>query len=56
MESGKTGVGIGGMRERLRQLGGVVEIRSTGNGKGTIVFAQVPVGRPAVKDTPQNQE
>jgi signal transduction histidine kinase len=35
------GVGIRGMRERLRQLGGSLEIES--NGKGTIVEAWVPV-------------
>ena len=40
--SGETvGVGLRGMRERVRQLGGKVEIRS--NGHGTIVTATVPV-------------
>ena len=40
--SGETvGVGLRGMRERVRQLGGNVEIRS--NGHGTIVTATVPI-------------
>ena len=38
---GMPGVGIRGMRERLRQLGGNLEINS--NGEGTIVVAQLPV-------------
>jgi signal transduction histidine kinase len=36
------GVGISGMRERLRQLGGVLSIHS--NGGGTLVTADLPVG------------
>jgi len=36
------GVGIRGMRERLRQLGGSLEIHSNGDGKGTVVTAWVP--------------
>jgi PAS domain S-box-containing protein len=39
---GKAGVGIRGMRERLRQLGGTLEINSGLNGLGTIVIAQLP--------------
>jgi PAS domain S-box-containing protein len=35
--SGRTGVGFGGMRERLRQLGGALEIQS--EGEGTTVTA-----------------
>lgn len=43
MDSGKKlGVGITGMQERLRQLGGTLEIHS--NGKGTRVVAKLPVG------------
>ncbi len=38
--SGKTGVGFRGMRERLRQLGGTLEIRSQGT--GTTVIATLP--------------
>jgi signal transduction histidine kinase len=42
---GKAGVGIRGMRERLRQLGGTLEIGSQLNGTGTIVVARLPVDR-----------
>ncbi len=38
---GMPGVGIGGMRERIRQLGGTLEISS--NGKGTVVVARLAV-------------
>jgi PAS domain S-box-containing protein len=42
MDSGGTpGVGIRGMRERLRQLGGTLEINSSG--RGTVVVARLPV-------------
>jgi PAS domain S-box-containing protein len=40
--AGKAGVGIRGMRERLRQLGGILEISPVRNGTGTIVIAQLP--------------
>jgi signal transduction histidine kinase len=39
--TGIPGVGIRGMRERLRQLGGSLEIHS--DGKGTLIIAQLPV-------------
>jgi signal transduction histidine kinase len=39
--AGSPGVGIRGMRERLRQLGGSLEIQSNGN--GTMVEAWLPV-------------
>jgi signal transduction histidine kinase len=39
--TGTPGVGIRGMRERLRQLGGSLEINS--NGHGTLVVFQLPV-------------
>jgi signal transduction histidine kinase len=35
------GVGIKGMRERLRQLGGTLSIHS--NGRGTLVTADLPL-------------
>jgi len=38
---GKAGVGIRGMRERIRQLGGGLEIISAGNGKGTAIVARL---------------
>lgn len=46
--SGRTGVGFRGMRERLRQLGGFLEIRS--NGAGTTVTATLPIRAPATAD------
>jgi signal transduction histidine kinase len=39
--SGTPGVGVRGMRERLRQLGGTLEFRS--NGSGTLVTVQLPL-------------
>jgi signal transduction histidine kinase len=43
ISSGTAGVGIGGMRERTRQLGGTLEVKSEGQGKGTTVLARLPV-------------
>ena len=43
------GVGIQGMRERVRQLGGQLEIESV-NGHGTLVRATLPVGTPFSQD------
>jgi len=40
--AGTAGVGIRGMRERLRQLGGTLDIKSSGH--GTTVTVQMPVG------------
>ena len=42
---GKPGVGLRGMRERVRQLGGSLEIDSRGSGKGPVVDARVPLGQ-----------
>jgi signal transduction histidine kinase len=39
--SGRIGVGFRGMRERLRQLGGTLEIQS--DGRGTVVIATLPL-------------
>jgi two-component system NarL family sensor kinase len=39
--SGRIGVGFRGMRERLRQLGGTLEIQSGGG--GTVVIATLPL-------------
>lgn len=41
--AGKLGIGIRGMRERLRQLSGSLEIDS--NGSGTVVVARLPVAK-----------
>jgi signal transduction histidine kinase len=39
--SGTPGVGIRGMRERLRQLGGTLDINS--NGSGTVIVVRLPI-------------
>jgi signal transduction histidine kinase len=49
---GIPGVGIRGMRERLRQLGGNLEIHS--NGKGTRIVARLPVA--VSSETPAIQQ
>lgn len=41
-KTGRSGVGLAGMRERLRELGGSLEIQS--EGKGTVVTALLPLG------------
>jgi signal transduction histidine kinase len=43
---GTAGVGIRGMRERLRQLGGSLEINSTET--GTVVVARLPASSPSL--------
>lgn len=50
--TGAPGVGIRGMRERLRQLGGTLEIHSDGEGKGTLIIAYLPVAPAAVPVPP----
>jgi signal transduction histidine kinase len=40
------GVGIRGMRERLRQLGGTLDVQSNGEGKGMTVTAHLPATAP----------
>ena len=42
------GVGIRGMRERIRQLGGSLEISDGRNGRGTLVSVCVPFQGPAI--------
>ena len=39
--NGTPGVGIRGMRERIRQLGGTLEINS--NSSGTVVVVKLPI-------------
>jgi signal transduction histidine kinase len=43
LSAGTPGVGIRGMRERLRQLGGTMEINSDGDGSGTQVVVRLPI-------------
>lgn len=50
--NGTPGVGIRGMRERLRQLGGTLEIDS--NGAGTIVTARFPIADKSVLSDDQD--
>jgi PAS domain S-box-containing protein len=48
LESGGSGVGIGGMRERVRQLGGSMKIDS--DGSGTRISLTVPVAKTALQE------
>jgi signal transduction histidine kinase len=50
----KEGVGIRGMRERIRQLGGTLEIRSKRDGKGTIVLALLPNPGASIETRPED--
>jgi len=53
--AGTHGVGVRGMRERLRQLGGSLEINS--NGAGTVVLARLPVAETCLpEDTSSIQD
>jgi len=45
-ETNRSGIGFGGMRERVRQLGGTLEVQS--NGTGTRVKAVLKLGQPEV--------
>lgn len=49
------GVGIRGMRERIHQLGGSLEINSAGSGKGTVVVATLPIKQAALTARMANQ-
>jgi signal transduction histidine kinase len=53
--NGAPGVGIRGMRERIHQLGGSLEITSAGSGKGTVVVAILPIKHPALTVHMANQ-
>jgi len=48
---GSAGVGIRGMRERLRQLGGSLEIRPPVDGRGTTIVACLPLDRRSLSTT-----
>ena len=50
IQSGRSGVGIGGMRERLRQFEGTMNIES--DGSGTRIFATIPLPKGA---SPEDQ-
>ena len=54
--NGVPGVGIRGMRERIHQLGGSLEISSVGNGRGTIVVAKLPVANVAPPVSASNED
>jgi two-component system, NarL family, sensor kinase len=54
--SGAPGVGIRGMRERIHQLDGSLEISSDGNGKGTIVVVKLPVANVAPPFSAPNED
>ena len=45
IQSGRSGVGIGGMRERLRQFEGTMKIES--DSSGTRIFATIPLPKTA---------
>lgn len=45
IQSGRSGVGIGGMRERLRQFEGIMKIES--DSSGTRIFATIPLPKSA---------
>jgi signal transduction histidine kinase len=48
--SGTPGVGIRGMRERLRQLGGTLDINS--NGSGTVIVVRLPMAEASSPSRP----
>jgi len=54
--NGAPGVGIRGMRERIHQLGGSLEISSAGNGKGTVVVVTLPVANVAPPVATPNED
>ena len=49
-----SGVGLSGMRERVRQLGGKFEVRS--DGRGTVVLASLPLNKVSDNDTDNDRQ
>jgi PAS domain S-box-containing protein len=48
------GVGLRGMRDRVRQLGGALQIQSNGNGTSVLVILPLrDAGAPSIEDDPQ---
>jgi signal transduction histidine kinase len=45
VSSGTVGVGIRGMRERVRQLGGSLDIESADHGRGTSIVVRLPISQ-----------
>jgi signal transduction histidine kinase len=54
IQSGRSGVGIGGMRERLRQFEGTMNIES--DSSGTRIFATIPLPKGASPEDQSNAE
>jgi signal transduction histidine kinase len=54
VQSGRSGVGITGMRERLRQIEGTLDIES--DDLGTRVFVTIPVAKSASTDDQNKDE
>ena len=54
IQSGRSGVGIGGMRERLRQFEGTMNIAS--DSSGTRVFASIPLPKAASQEDQSKAE
>jgi|GEM_PF-3134400 len=54
IQSGRSGVGVSGMRERLRQFEGTLKIESSGS--GTRVFATIPLPKIASAEEQSNAE
>ena len=52
--AGEVGIGIAGMRERFRELGGSLELRSSR--KGTTVIVTAPVSKGAAVGSTQDSE
>jgi signal transduction histidine kinase len=52
IQSGRSGVGIGGMRERLRQFEGTLNIES--DSSGTRIFATIPQPKDASPEDQRN--